>query len=378
MSFPIKIVFEDDPPEAPYVFRFGDKNREKRESTLEAETGEKKDTQKDFVLEWDKALGFGENPFSKDPSPASDFISGYQKERKKINLFLINENKFGVIHGAEGTGKTMLLTWLSEQLKQFPDKIEPVFIKGNIKNPQAVLSDIVSQLMNPYEKTVRKGKLKFTIDGFAVWIKKKVEKKKLVILIDGTKRVSVKDIQLFNILHKLINLIVVVAESKEIFNKSIFDKTPKMNDVDADNFKDALKINLDGLEFQESLEMLEKRIESVGGHGIAPFHETQLRSLHKNSKKNAKEFLALCKRKAIELSVKDEVSSSDLTKQIEEKEAKHEKEILDQEKEDHSNSESTPTQQGHDYKIEVVDRSEGTIVLEDDGKDKKKYTVKHD
>ncbi|MDP7324103.1 MAG: ATP-binding protein [Candidatus Woesearchaeota archaeon] len=384
MRWPIKFTIADDPEDDRTLFSFGGHEHKAVEKEVAHESHAIQKAKQEFVLEWDKALGFSENPFvDKHFTPASKFIAGYQEEKRKLNLFVINENKFGTILGEEGVGKTVLLSWLFEKLSEFKHKMLPVYIKGDAKNPQAVLSDIVIELMNPYEKTVKKGKLKLTLDGFAVWIKKKAGKRKLILLLDGCKRVTAKDLQLFSTLYKICPCLIIAADSKENYDKSAFKDVQKVKDVNAENFKDTLKMVLDGLPYSEMEELMEKRIEHVGGHGILPFSESVLKQLHKRAKKNPKILLELCKKKAIELTVKNQGVDQDMTKEVEEKEQDLTKDTNEEKKasEDQivhsSEHEVTPTQKGEDYKIAVVNRNEDFVMVEDKEKKDSSYKVEH-
>ncbi len=379
MPFPIRFRFvNDEEDDKPISWRFGSSGQAPvRPSAPETHYSghHQEEQQKGFVLEWDRALGFSQNPFvDKVLTPTSHYIAGYQDAREKLNLFVINENTFGVIMGSSGIGKSFMMQWLFEQLSAFKAKLLPIYISGDSKSQQPILSDIVVALMSAYERTVKKGQLALTLEGFASWIKKKADRKKLVLLIDGAKRVAVKDIQLFNLLFKAMPALIIVAETKEGYEKSIFSRISKMADIKAEYFEDTLKLTLEGLSFEEAREMLQKRIEAFGGHDISPFHDPMLKALHKRAEGNPKELLELCKKKAIELSVKHSQSSLDLTKQekeIEKIEAKEEKAEAEEKQ-----TADTPTQRGFDYKIEVVNRGHDFIMIEEEQKGDKEYTIR--
>ncbi len=376
MAFPIRIRFEKDNEEKPFVFRLGTKHEDHYEEVRHEEK-----EKKEFVLEWDKALGFSKDPFA-GTMAGSEFFTGYHAERKKLNLFIITDGKFGIIEGEEGTGKTVLMRWLYEQLAAFKSKVVAVYVDGKAPNQQPVLSDIVVELMGQVEKTMKHGKLQMTLDGFALWIKKKVGEKKLVILIDGLKRVTPRDLQLFDKLYRMMNVVIIAADTKAGIEKSLLQRIDKIEEISAGNFKDTLNMKLSGLDYKGAEEMIIKRMESAGSHGLGPFNESILRGLHKKAEGNMRRMLELCRKKAIELSVKQEEASHDMTKDSARSRRKDEAE---ENKEDESGREEnaeetkvTPTQRGADYKIEVISREHGYIMVGDRESKSKGYTIKNE
>jgi hypothetical protein len=93
--------------------------------------------------------------------------------------------------------------------------------------------------------------------------------------------------------------------------------------------------------------------------------------------------LELCKKKAIELTVKNQGVDQDMTKEVEEKEQDLTKDTNEEKKasEDQivhsSEHEVTPTQKGEDYKIAVVNRNEDFVMVEDKEKKDSSYKVEH-
>ena len=82
-----------------------------------------------FIIDWDKELGWKQNPFlAKIGYPPDKFIAGYNEERLKINLFVIKKYYFGIIAGDKGTGKTALLRWMEYELNKHKDKLYVNFI----------------------------------------------------------------------------------------------------------------------------------------------------------------------------------------------------------------------------------------------------------
>ena len=54
------------------------------------------------MLEWEKALGYKENPFKRVIlEPVSTYIANLENEKERLNLFIITNKKFGTINMIE-------------------------------------------------------------------------------------------------------------------------------------------------------------------------------------------------------------------------------------------------------------------------------------
>tara|TARA_Y100000310_G_scaffold91953_1_gene89488 strand:- start:4639 stop:5889 length:1251 start_codon:yes stop_codon:yes gene_type:complete len=384
---PIKFKYEEDPEDDTPVSKPEEDVEEEiaEEVPIHEPVDPKKAKKKGFVLNWEQALSFRADPFTSDtPSPVEDHIAGMKKERNKLNLFIINNSRFGTIQGEEGAGKTILMHWLKEALDEHDEKLVCVYVDASNKDTR-VLKEIVVPLMSRYEKTVKKGQLKMSLDQFVFFIQEKMGDKKLVVLVDGVKALLPKDLVLFSKLYKLISLQVVIADTKEAIRDSILGRVERIEDVDKSQFHDDLHIAVDGLSLGEAEDMITTRIEAVGGQGITPFSHNTLRALHRKSNGNPKDLIALCKTKAIELSVRDddemEDDEGDLTPKAAPKvkssgssaTSKHVAEDTDEGDIDLTVSASG----GKDYKIKVVNsNNDFKMVEQTDKKGKKRIKVK--
>jgi type II secretory pathway predicted ATPase ExeA len=385
--FPVKFKYSEDPEDDAPISQPEEAVAEavEEEVPIHDPIDPTKAKKKGFVLDWEQALGFRADPFSGDtPSPVEDHIAGMKKERNKLNLFVINNSRFGTIQGEEGIGKTILMHWLKEALDEHDEKLFCVYVDGGNKDTR-VLKEIVVPLMSRYEKTVKKGQLKMSLDQFVFFIQEKIGDRKLVVLVDGVKALLPKDLVLFSKLYKLISLQVVLADTKEAIRNSILGRVERIEDVDKSQFHDDLHIGVDGLSVGEVEDMLTSRIESAGGHGIAPFSPNTVRALHRKSNGNPKTLLRMCKTKAIELSVKEDDSEEEDIPQPTSKRTASKMDSSGAKASSGHETEDTKgdidltagASRGDDYKIEVVNsNSDFQMVTEVDKKGKKSVRVK--
>ncbi len=249
-----------------------------------------------FIIEWDKELGWKQNPFiSKIGYPPDKFIAGYNEERLKINLFVIKKYFFGIITGDKGAGKTALLRWMEYELSKHKDKLYANFILGKtLTNERETLKYMVMPLLGPLHKIINKQE-KLSVNNIYDFLKKKLAKKRLILLIDDVNEISDLSRTLLKSLFETdLQIQVIVSGTKEEIEKSEIKEITN---------KESLRINLPKLEFAELRLMLKKRIEAVGGKDILPFTDEEIKRLIKKSDNNPKKLLELCYNDATEISV---------------------------------------------------------------------------
>ena len=291
------------------ISKGGGSTSEKKSSGKEAEA-------KKFILEWDKELGYTADPFEdKILEPVDDFFIGYDRERQRINLFVINNHKFGKIIGESGVGKTIALMWLYEVLKGHKNKIFVSFIDAKkLAKGFSLLDEPLSSLVGFYDKKIKKVKLDIDVDSNVKLLKSKVGQKKIVLLIDNFEYIIKDNLMLLDKLLEFDNIHVVVAEANDAQPVGIVKE------------RDALNITLKGLSFDEAREMIKRRIERFGGKGIYPFEEKHLEKIYEDSKKNPRKILEISRERAIEASVrkikksfkKEEAEDDELQKNLSE------------------------------------------------------------
>ncbi|MBW2990542.1 ATP-binding protein [Candidatus Woesearchaeota archaeon] len=250
-------------------------------------------TKSDFVLEWDKALGFKGDPFvDKIFTPINKFLVDRTDEKEKLNWFFIKNYFFGAIIGEQGVGKTTMMRWLEDRLKKY-NRIHGVYINAALFKEQVnILQTMIIPLLTFYEKSFSKPHTKLPSSELLGFLKKKLGHKSVALLIDNAHYLTEKNLALIKSLRKeKIRFRVVIASTPKEYEKS------RLRELGSDE----LSITLRRLTFDEEKEMLKKRIEAFGGKEIHPFLEEDLKKVYDKADKNPKKFLKLCRDGAIKI-----------------------------------------------------------------------------
>lgn len=365
----IKLKFEKDKEDRPIkTVKLG---KEKKKGKEIKKPKVKPRAQKSFVLDWEAELGYSENPFkSKILTPVSDYFVGYEKERNKTNLFIINNEKFGIISGQDGVGKTILLRWLYEQLQQYKDKILVLFLNGKVLSQEFILvKSMVNPLLSIYEKKIKKVNKDVNIERNLSVLKRKLGSKKLILLIDDVEIIPSRVLFLLKKIYSVMPLQIIMACNNQVAQKLRAE----------DWLKDRLKIQLKGLGVSETRAMIGKRIKNFGGEDIFPFDDSYIRKICKNAAYNPKQILVLCQHYAIELAVKQLKRKTPKETTVVKEEVKEQEGVREEQKE---RGESVvpvlkELPRTKEYRIRVESHGSEAISMDDLKKDEKgNYKVK--
>lgn len=269
-----------------------------------------------LVLDWESALEWKGNPFKEKLNlPIHEMFAGRVNERKKLNLFFIHSSRFGSIRGGSGEGKSSLLTWLEYELQNFQKR----YIISYLPSKELRYGAFLKKLVKPFVSFGLVGNKDLTShQAFEVIRDKNNSSKEIVFLIDDFDELSDEHYDLMISLFKSMkNIRIIVTYTTKKHDLSPFGQ-------------DDIKVNLQGMKPEGLRDLLVHRIEHVGGVDIDPFTESLVKSLGKKSNHNPMEFLALCNKKAIDLSVgedkEDDLAVDDL-KDLEQDMARHQTDV---------------------------------------------------
>ena len=287
---------------------------------------------KQFTLEWFKEFGWLNNPFKLEIfNPVDRYLAGLEKERQKLNYFVIENYRFGTIRGDKGSGKSLLLLWLKQSLSDYKGAIIEDFYhaeKRGVSLKEQVIDNLtgvkdkvvmrslfslgLKKLINkikrkpdpavqpsPEDKSIYDALYHRKVTAFQEllpFFQKKLKSQRLVLLIDDAHLLTDDDNKFVSDLLAS-ELPVQVITTIESDGKSSIDG------------KDALKMHLSQMSFDEMKDMIKRRIESVGGKSWGnnptyPFNDHIMHSIYSKADKNPLETIKICYDQAVKLSLK--------------------------------------------------------------------------
>jgi len=275
---------------------------------------------KNFTLEWFKEFGWLNNPFRLEIfNPIQRYIAGLERERQKLNYFIIENFGYGSIRSEKGFGKTMLLLWLKQSLAAYKGSIVVDYYKAEqrgvslseqvVDNLTGIRDKIVigslfklrlkklfnrKKIPGQEDKSIYETLYKRNFRDFndlLPFFEKKLKNQRFVLLIDDANLLSERDARFVQGLmdSQLPTQVILTLETGE--------KSP----IEA---KDVLKMKLGDLSFRDAKIFIGKRIESVGGNEVHPFNDHMLQNIYSKAKKNPLNMLKICYDQAVKLSLK--------------------------------------------------------------------------
>ena len=284
---------------------------------------------KQLIMEWYRVFGWHSSPFEDEVlEPIENFIVGHDKERERINYFLIENKRFGTISGESGNGKTMLLTWLRKQLEKYPDRViadffvgsdndfienvvwsvltfgERAYVRGIVDSPLRAGAQFIrrklqrkrASLIEVFECIRKKQHRAEDIQDLLRFVKGRCGKRNLVILIDDVGFMSQHNLTFLKaLLYEDFPVQIIAAGTSNGIERSQVKKFGE---------KDSLHIRLRALPDDEFKELISKRIAYYGGKGTHPLSESELHKLYEKGNRNIKRALNLCADATIKLALR--------------------------------------------------------------------------
>ncbi|MBW6451180.1 MAG: AAA family ATPase [DPANN group archaeon] len=210
--------------------------------------------------DWYTEMGWTRNPFSLDIYP--ELFVGHENEIKTIKNSIKNNQKFILITGPTGIGKTTFLKWITTQYdtvyipKPPIDEKELVTIFKNTILKKTIIEKIIAKLT---------GEQDVNIYNLAEMINKHKKNKQLIFIVDEAHETSLHVLEWLRTLTDHIeNSILILSGLRKL-------KTDKLNNIETLDTRINVNVQLSTLTKNESVKLVKKRIESVGGQNINPF-----------------------------------------------------------------------------------------------------------
>lgn len=225
---------------------------------------------------WFKKFNWKSNPFTLDVMPS--LFTGYSGQINSIMEKISTRSGHILAYGEKGVGKTTMLRWLADNLKAGNYAI---YIARPPINFNELIRYIVAEIKG--EKEARKKD--YSLYEVEALVKK--AKKPVVLLMDEAHEFSEDVERQMRSLGDIGNINYILAGLPETKDKLKKESPPFFDRI-------ILEVNLDHLTYDETKDLIRKRIENVGGEDAKPFNEEALQEIYKISRGRPRMILKVC------------------------------------------------------------------------------------
>ena len=239
-------------------------------------------------MQYYSKFGWRENPFVLKVDPK--LFIGYEQQVRALCRHIEGGHKVALLTGATGSGKTTTLKWLE---MTYPDA------KYITKPPQRV-DDLINMFLEFYPLSFFERILgrKPTLNSLPAYINKKA-KGKIILLIDEAHEAPREIFEWLRVLTDQIERVSIILAGLPVI------ETRLKNELESLNQRITTRVSLTALSQTETLLLIQKRIEDVGGAGITPFTESAIHEIYKRTGGFPREVLKFCDRLILSASEKN-------------------------------------------------------------------------
>ncbi|MBI5699936.1 AAA family ATPase [Candidatus Saganbacteria bacterium] len=224
---------------------------------------------------WYAKFGWKRNPFTLDILP--NLFTGYQTQVQNILEKICLKSGHVLVCGNKGVGKTTLLKWLADKLK---DDYHTIYIPRPTDNFDDLLEFLAASLKLKKPKDRR-----FTI--YDLESLASTTQKNILLFLDEAHEFSAEFERPLRTLGDLNGVNFVLAGLLETSDKIKCVSAPFYDRI-------ILEVTLEHLSVKETEEMMQKRIENSGGTGLKPFTPESVENIYKMSQGVPRMILKVC------------------------------------------------------------------------------------
>jgi len=224
----------------------------------------------DKIDRWYKKQGWRENPFTFNIIP--DLFVGYSEQLHAIMKVIKEKHKLSLVLGPTGSGKTMLLKWISQNL---PKEYDFIYIGKPPERPEEFVDIFNEKYKRPWPLSIFFNRIK-SIYQIYNFLNKKLKKRTLVLLCDEVHEADIEILEWLRVFCDINNMIMILS-GLPILEQQLNEK------LNTFAKRITTKIELISLTKEETIELIRKRIESVGGQDCKPFTERALEAIYEQT-----------------------------------------------------------------------------------------------
>jgi len=230
-----------------------------------------------------ESFGWGGNPFTFNIMP--ELFVGYNKEVDSILHSVNMGNKFSLLLGPTGSGKTTMLMML---MTKFQNYEHVVYIPKPPKDPTEWVT-VFGKFTRPgFPKSIFSKSNGVTLYNLSETLNKKLDGSKCVLFVDEAHEASTESLEWLRTITDQTTGLSIVLAGLPVFEGTLKDSLEtflkRMN----------ARVELSTLTKSETRELIKKRIESRGGDDIKPFTPDSVGYIYERTGGFPREVIRLC------------------------------------------------------------------------------------
>lgn len=225
-------------------------------------------------------FNWSSNPFILKIDPK--LFTGYTEQVEALKKHIEDKHKIALVTGPTGSGKTTLLKWLEANT----ETASKIYVSKPPEQPEEfinIFTDIFS--LTFFEKIFGK---KLSLFNLPSYINKKLKGNHLIFLVDEAHETSKPVLEWLRVIIDQINSVSLVLAGMPILEHKIKGELETLDQ------RITTRIKLISLNQAETRDLVQKRIQEVGGSGIAPFTDTAIEAIYSKTGGFPREIIKLC------------------------------------------------------------------------------------
>lgn len=222
-----------------------------------------------------------ENPFVLKIDPK--LFVGYEEQVKAALKHIENKHKIALITGNTGSGKTTFLKWIEKNYDA-----SKLYVSKPPENPEDFVDLFIDIFgLSFFEKLMRR---KPSLYNLTNYINKKLKGNHLVFLVDEAHETNKNVLEWLRVLTDQIDNVSLIIAGMPVLEGKIKSELETLDQ------RVTTRISLNSLGRVDTKQLIQKRIENVGGKGIEPFTDAALEKIYERTGGFPREVLKLCDR----------------------------------------------------------------------------------
>lgn len=230
--------------------------------------------------EWLERLDWEENPFNFKIYP--ELMVGYADEISAISDAIEAGNKFSMILGQTGAGKTNLLKWL---VSRYEDEYDVYYMPKPPTTNEDLLEFLEREILQP--GFIDRWFNDYTLYNIHDELEAELDGQSLLV-VDECHEASTDVLRWIRTAIDHVDDLTVVAAGLPSFERTLEEDIPTLHS------RATAIVRLESLDRDESFELVRQRIEAVGGRSLDPFTRDAVLEIYQRTGGFPREILRAC------------------------------------------------------------------------------------